>query len=113
MIGYVVRRVVQSTIVLWLVVTLVFVLLHVLPGNTWVIILGPRAYPAEIAAFNRANGLNEPLPVQYGRFLLSILHGQITFAGPQSSTPFNIVNDYTAGSTASGDPAGEDSGLLI
>lgn len=97
MIGYLLRRVVQSVIVVWLVVTLVFVLFHLLPGSTAVVVLGPRAYPAEIAAFNQANGLNDPLPVQYGRFLLSILHGQLTFAGPQANSLYEIVNDYAAG----------------
>lgn len=96
-IGYLVRRVVQSVVVLWLVVTVVFVMLHMLPGSTWRIVLGLRAYPAEIAAFNNANGLNDPLPVQYGRFLWSILHGQLTFATPGAHTPYQIVNDYAAG----------------
>lgn len=97
MIGYVVRRVVQSAIVVWLVVTVVFVMLHLLPGGMWVVVLGRRAYPAQIAAFNQANGLNAPLPVQYGRFLLSILHGQLTFEGPHANTLYEIVNDYAAG----------------
>ncbi len=96
-IGYLVRRVAQSAIVVWLVVTVVFVLQHVQPGSTAVVVLGPRAYPAEIAAFNQASGLNAPLPVQYGRFLLSVLHGQLTFAGTPAHSPYQIVNDYAAG----------------
>jgi peptide/nickel transport system permease protein len=96
-IGFVVRRFVQSAIVVWMVVTAVFVLLHAQPGSTAVVVLGPRAYPAQIAAFNRVNGLNAPLPVQYGRFLQSVLHGQITFAGPSGGSPYEIVNDYAAG----------------
>lgn len=98
MIGYVVRRAGQAAVVVWLVVTVVFVMLHVLPGSTARVVLGPRAYPAEIAAFNRANGLDEPLPVQYGRFLLSVLHGQLTFATPQARrSPYEIVNDDASG----------------
>lgn len=97
MIRYVLRRLVQSAIVVWLVVTVVFLLQHAQPGDPALIVFGPRAYRAEVDAFNRANGLDDPLPVQYGRFLLSILHGQITFAGPRGESPYDIVNEYAAG----------------
>jgi peptide/nickel transport system permease protein len=70
---------------------------HLQPGSPAVVILGPRAYPAQIAAFNKASGLDDPLPVQYGRFLLSILHGQLTFAGSPAHTPYQIVNEYASG----------------
>jgi peptide/nickel transport system permease protein len=95
--GYVLRRVVQSAIILWLVVTVVFLMQHAQPGSTAVGVLGPRAYPAQIAAFNRASGLDAPLPVQYARFLLSILRGQLTYAGSPAHSPYQIVNDYAAG----------------
>jgi len=112
-IGYVVRRVVQSVIVLWLVVTVVFVLQHAQPGSAAVVVLGPRAYPAQIAAFNEASGLDAPLPVQYGRFLLSILHGQLTFAGAPAHSPFQIVNEYASGVSLQGLVAGPLTNTLL
>jgi len=101
-IGYLVRRIVQSAIVVWLVVTVVFLLQHAQPGSTAVVILGPRAYPAQIAAFNQASGLDAPLPVQYVRFLVSILHGQLTFAGSPAHSPYEIVNQYASGVSLQG-----------
>ena len=42
-----------------------FILLHLLPGGPARAILGPRATPAAIAVFNRVNGFDQPMLVQY------------------------------------------------
>lgn len=97
MIAFVLRRAVQAAIVVWLVVTAVFVLQHLQPGNLWVLILGRRAYRAEIAAFNKATGLSDPLPVQYAHFLLWLLRGQLTFAPAPPHTRWDIINEYASG----------------
>lgn len=94
MIGYLARRVAQAVVALWVVVTVVFVLMKLMPGSLARIVLGPRhAYPAAIAEFNRANGLDRPVVVQYGRFLDSLLHGQLTFAPPH----VHVASLYIAG----------------
>jgi len=83
--------------VVWLVVTAVFVLQHLQHGQLYRLILGRLAYPAEIAAFNKATGLSDPLPVQYGHFLLWLLRGQLTFAGSRPNTPWEVINEYASG----------------
>lgn len=97
MIAYLVRRLGQAVVVVWLVVTLVFVMLQVQPGSTARAVLGPRAYPAEIAEFNRVNGFDQPTPVQYVRFLASVLHGSLTFAAPHAHTASAIAQGYATG----------------
>jgi peptide/nickel transport system permease protein len=49
--------------------TIVFILLHQLPGGPARAVLGNRATPLEIAQFNRDNGLDRPVPLQYVDYL--------------------------------------------
>ncbi|WP_417562993.1 ABC transporter permease [Microbacterium sp.] len=65
MVGYIIRRLLQSVLVVLVVTVIVFILLHSLPGGPARAILGPRATPLQIAQFNTENGLDKPLIVQY------------------------------------------------
>ena len=60
MIGYIIRRIAQAAGVVLGVTAVTFGLEHLIPGSLAKAILGSRASRAEIAAFNRANGLNRP-----------------------------------------------------
>ena len=82
MIGYLIRRVLLALVVLLGVVTVTFLLLHLLPGDQGKIMLGPRATPAQWAEYDHLNGLDQPLPVQYVMFLGNIVHGRIAFTPP-------------------------------
>lgn len=74
---FVLRRLLYSVTVLWLVSTLVFVFLHVSPVPVERVIGGPRA-TAETLAQIRANlGLDRPVLVQYWRFVERLLHGDL------------------------------------
>jgi peptide/nickel transport system permease protein len=73
-ISYVLRRIGQSVIVMFLVTVLVFLLTHLMPGGEAREVLGPRASPASIAQFNRINGLNLPLWEQYWNLADGYLH---------------------------------------
>lgn len=77
MTGYVVRRLCQSLVVLVGVTLVVFVLEHLIPGSLARAILGPRASPASIKAFETANGLDHPVVVQYAVFLGHLLEGNL------------------------------------
>lgn len=74
---YIARRVLFSIPVLLIVTIFVFFIMRVLPGNPGRAILGPEADPATVEAFNRAHGLDQPLPVQYIRWLGDVLHGDL------------------------------------
>jgi peptide/nickel transport system permease protein len=73
-IGYILRRILQSIVVLFLVTILVFLLTHLIPGGEAREVLGPRASVASIAQFNRINGLNLPLWDQYWQLADGYLH---------------------------------------
>jgi peptide/nickel transport system permease protein len=54
---------------------LIFGIVHILPGNVAYTILGEYATPSAVAALEAKLGLNDPLPLQYWRWLSAMLHG--------------------------------------
>lgn len=63
--------------VVWLVVSLVFLLIHVVPGDPIVQMLGEGATPADISALRHQYGLDQPLWTQYVRYWAGVLHGDL------------------------------------
>jgi peptide/nickel transport system permease protein len=77
---YVLRRVAQAVIVVLGVTVITFGLQHLIPGNLARAILGPRASRVAIAAFDRAEGLNHPVTVQYLDFLGRLARGNLGYS---------------------------------
>lgn len=78
MLAYAVRRLLATFPVLLGVTIATFMMLHLVPGDPVVAILGPQgADPEAIAQTRRNLGLDKPLLVQYQRFLLRVLHGDL------------------------------------
>lgn len=75
--GYVLRRLLYSAVVLWLVSTLVFVFVHVSPVPVERVIGGPRATPETLEQIRANLGLDRPVLVQYWRFLGRLLRGDL------------------------------------
>jgi peptide/nickel transport system permease protein len=75
MLRFVVRRLLQLIPTLLLLSLLVFAWLRSLPGGPASAFLGDRATPERIAEYNRLIGLDQPLYVQYGRFLARVATG--------------------------------------
>lgn len=71
------RRLLMSVPTLLLVSMVVFSLLAVLPGDPVAAILGMEATPEAAAALRLKLGLDDPLLVQYGRWLWAVLHGDL------------------------------------
>ncbi|AYD04243.1 peptide/nickel ABC transporter permease (plasmid) [Neorhizobium sp. NCHU2750] len=71
------KRLGGMAIVLALVVTVVFIIVRVTPGDPAAVMLGSDATPADIAQLRAKMGLDAPLIVQYGQFVLGILHGDL------------------------------------
>jgi peptide/nickel transport system permease protein len=73
------------------VTVFVFSLLHALPGGPARAILGPKANPTEIAAFEQANNLNKPLLEQYFLWLGGVLHGNLGRSYNQNQTVLSLI----------------------
>src|SRR5579875_444806 len=63
--------------VIWLVVTLVFLLIHIVPGDPVEQMLGEGARTEDIAALRHLYGLDQPLGTQYVHYWRGVLHGDL------------------------------------
>ncbi len=63
--------------VVWLVVSVVFFLIHLVPGDPIQAMLGEGAAAADLEAARHAYGLDVPLGVQYVRYWRGVLHGDL------------------------------------
>src|SRR5437879_9999358 len=72
---YVIRRVLAIVPVLIGISVLVFVLVHLIPGDVAQILLGTQATDQQIETLRRTFGLDRPLPVQYVDWLSHVLRG--------------------------------------
>ena len=63
--------------VVWLVVSLVFLLIHLVPGDPVQMMLGEGATPADMANLRHQYFLDLPLPQQYLRYWVGVVHGDL------------------------------------
>ncbi len=77
MIRYVVRRVLLAVPVLIGVATLVFSLIHLVPGDPAQAMLGDGASPNDVAELRATLGLDQPLPAQYLAFMRRAVRGDL------------------------------------
>lgn len=63
--------------VVWLVVSLVFFLIHLVPGDPIQMMLGEGATPADIDALRHQLGLDQPLWQQYTHYWAGVAHGDL------------------------------------
>jgi peptide/nickel transport system permease protein len=74
---YLVRRLLLTIPVLLGVATLVFSLIHFIPGDPAQAMLGEGAAPEDVAQLRARLGLDRPLLLQYGAFLQGLAHGDL------------------------------------
>ena len=74
---YILQRVLGMLAVMFVVVTIVFVIVRVAPGDPAAVMLGPDATAQDIAALRVRLGLDRPLAVQYLLFLGQLARGDL------------------------------------
>lgn len=74
---YIKRRLLTLIPVILGVVTAVFLIIHLVPGDPAVLMLGQNAQPADIEALRTQLGLNDPLYVQYIKFWSKMFSGNL------------------------------------
>ncbi len=77
MLRYVLLRVASIPLVMFLVVTIMFSLTHIVPGGAVQVALGPHATIERIEAIKAKYGLDKPLPVQFFTYIRNILRGDL------------------------------------
>jgi peptide/nickel transport system permease protein len=91
--GYLIRRVLQSVVVIILVSLVTFALLHLLPGGPARAILGPRASAAQLQQFTIQNHYDRPLIVQFGLWCNDLLHGNLGYSYHLNENVTSLIAD--------------------
>jgi peptide/nickel transport system permease protein len=79
-IGYILRRIGISVVVLVGVSFFIFALLHAIYPSPALDVLGSRANSVTVAAWNRQNGFDDPWLVQYLRYIGNLLRGNLGYS---------------------------------
>jgi peptide/nickel transport system permease protein len=74
---YLLRRLLLTIPVLLGVATLVFALIHLVPGDPAQSMLGESASPEDVVRLRKTLGLDKPLVTQYGAFLAGLVRGNL------------------------------------
>lgn len=116
---FLLQRLVAVAFVLVGVSFLVFLVLHLSPGDPAQILLGPLATPGDLATLRQQLGLDRPMLVQYGRWFWQVVHGDfgrsITLRRPvlpEVARRFRATVILSAGAIVLAFPAGVLIGIL-
>jgi len=74
---YILRRLLQAIPVLFFSTFVVFLVIHLIPGDAAAVLAGPNATPEALAAIRQDMGLDQPLPVQYAVWVGHLLQGDL------------------------------------
>jgi ABC-type dipeptide/oligopeptide/nickel transport system permease component len=77
MLRHLLHRFLLTLPALWLVLTLVFLMIHIVPGDPVEQMLGEGAAPGEITQLRHALGLDQPLLTQYAHYLAQLARGDL------------------------------------
>src|SRR5690349_16193545 len=93
MLRYVVRRLIGVIPTLFVLSFLLYAWLRALPGGPATALLGDKATPEKIASLNHTLGLDQPIWIQYGKFLGRILTGDFGASLASSRPVINELGD--------------------
>src|SRR5579883_1000863 len=93
MTGYIIRRILQSVVVVILVSIVTFILLQLLPGGPARAILGPRATQQQLTQFIHQNGYDKPIYVQFGIWANNVLHGNLGYSYHLNENVTSLIAD--------------------
>ena len=75
MLAFIIRRLLSTVLVMATVAVFIFLLLHLSPGDPAAIIVGDNATQAQVDAIRKQLGLDDPLAVQFARWMGGVLRG--------------------------------------
>src|SRR5437763_16758526 len=74
---YVAKRLGLAVITLLGVIVAVFIMTRILPGDPAVVMAANNATPAVLQSLRQVMGLDRPLPLQLGSYMVDVLHGNL------------------------------------
>ena len=96
MTAYLLRRLGTSIIVLIGISIFIFLLLHAIFPSPARVVLGLRASGAAVAAWNKQNGFDDPVIVQYLRYMNHLLHGNFGYSYAENQTVAALFTERLA-----------------
>jgi peptide/nickel transport system permease protein len=94
--AYLLRRLGTSIIVLIGISIFIFLLLHAIFPSPARAVLGLRANGAAVAAWNKQNGFDDPVFVQYLRYVNNLLHGNLGYSYAENQTVASLFAERLA-----------------
>jgi peptide/nickel transport system permease protein len=93
---FLLRRVLQSVVVILIVTVITFALLRAIPGNPAIAILGPNSFrnPAAIRQFDQQYGFNLPWYSQYWLWLRHLLAGNLGFSWKLNQSVASLLSGH-------------------
>ena len=91
---YILKRLLSLIPVLFVVSLAIFLLIHLVPGDPAAAILGEEASPEQIAALRETLGFNDPLPVQYFRWVAGLFRGDWGTSFFMEGTMLEIIGSH-------------------
>lgn len=91
--GFVLRRLLQTIPMLFGIVLVVFMVLQITPGDPARQIVGLRASEAELEEAREELGLNDPVIVQYGRYVGNVLQGDLGYSYKTRKPVASIIGE--------------------
>src|ERR1700691_3860639 len=96
MITYLARRFVTSVVVLIGVSIFIFILLHASFPSPARAVLGLQARPSQINAWNKANGYDDPVIVQYLHYINTLIHGNFGYSYVENQSVVALFQERVA-----------------
>ncbi len=87
---YLVKRLVGAVPLLFFITVISFAIIHLAPGGPAEIYLGTSANPESVAQINHALGLDQPIYIQYVKWMFALLHGNF---GTSFTTGQPVIQD--------------------
>jgi peptide/nickel transport system permease protein len=91
MIGYIVRRLLATVVTLWLLATIGFALVQLIPGDPARQLAGPTAPASVVEKIRHAYGFDRPLVDRYGLMLERFAHGDLGYSFSRSEAVRSVV----------------------
>ena len=91
MTGFLIRRILQALLVIFLVTVFTLFLVHLFPGGPIRSLLGPRATPEQVAHYNQLYGFDQPFYVQYIKWLGQLVHGNLGFSAKLNQSVTSLL----------------------
>jgi peptide/nickel transport system permease protein len=88
---YVLERVAGAILLILVTVTIVFILIHLVPGDVALMLAGEEAKPEYLAFIRQKYGLDKPLEVQLLNYLATVMRGDLGFSVAYSRPVLDVI----------------------